>query len=242
MPNATVVQFGFKDDAQVAGSTLTFNITGVTVGNRIHAVGFCDPTAANIVGIAGTVGDVGSYIQMGSNVVDVGNDGEMGQFYRDVTATSGGAITIVLTVSASSTFKGIYFAEINNVFGVPQTASIISDPQAPGGTTDAITTGNRTPSAQPALISSVCLDVTNNRAPTFGTGYTLLGAGWQFGLGGNGATAESRRITALTALPVTYTAAGGFGGDAYMLAAAFFTEGTAPPPGNGIFFGAGTTS
>lgn len=95
-----------------------------------------------------------------------------------------------------------------------------------GTTTDSIT-GAVTNSAQPALIVASCGSNAGTApvaAPASGTGFTDLGAQWDFT--GNGTSrwirGESKRVTTATSQAITFTPTGT---DNYMTVAAAFKEG-----------------
>jgi len=78
---------------------------------------------------------------------------------------------------------------------------------SPGTGTDAITSGNTgTLSSQPRMVLGVSYSYTGTATPSTGTGYTNIGAIWNFeGAFGLCARLEHKRVTATTAVATTFT-------------------------------------
>ena len=76
----------------------------------------------------------------------------------------------------------------------------------PGTGTDGVTTGNMTPTEQPACVIGAVINAGSVATPATGTGYTSIGTAWQFGFGADLMRVEHQRVTSLSALALTGTA------------------------------------
>lgn len=83
-------------------------------------------------------------------------------------------------------------------------AALGNGQSSPGTSTDAVTTGNLTPTAEPACLIGVAL-ASGLQTPSAGSGFTTLTACWQLGTGTNLARPEHKRITSVSAVPATWT-------------------------------------
>ena len=113
----------------------------------------------------------------------------------------------------------------------PYQTSVGLDQVAPGGGTDAITSGNLTPTAQPFLLSSVSFENGGNQASLTDTGFTAGITGWNLVGAGNAdsTTSESKRVTgSLAALAATYSNATDGPTRRMLTIAASYTELNAP--------------
>ena len=122
----------------------------------------------------------------------------------------------------SYSYPAIWLKEIGGVTTTSFQVALINGQAAPGTATDAITTGNMTPTSQPALISALAgNDNGSTPAPAAGTGYTAGITSWS-----STAQSESKRITSTSAVAATFTDATYGGSDNYMTMGAIYTEAT----------------
>jgi hypothetical protein len=122
----------------------------------------------------------------------------------------------------------VWAIEISGATSASYSTQAAQQQASPGTSADAVSSGNATPTAQPALLLAIATDdSTFASAPNAGTGFTSVGAGWDFG-SGNTTRLESKRLTSTSAVPATFTATNG-GGDHAVLAVVIL-EGTSGGP------------
>lgn len=96
---------------------------------------------------------------------------------------------------------------------------------APGTGANAVSSGNVTPSGQPAAVYGIAFDLGNQATPAAGTGFTGTGAIWNYeGTATAGAQVIHKRVTATTATPATWTTDVNGGPDQYLNAAVVLLE------------------
>jgi hypothetical protein len=153
---------------------------------------------------------------------------------------SAGSTTITVTSSGGNAY-GIWAIEISGTSGLSGHASH-ADSSAPGAGTDAISSGNGTPGAQPGLMVGFCACYFYGAGgEVSGTGFTTGALGWNGG-GSSLGRSERKSYAALTAVPATFTAGVGGSGDIFSTFVAFFPDsGGGPPPAtdDAMFFGMG---
>jgi hypothetical protein len=119
-----------------------------------------------------------------------------------------GAVTVTATFSASKLGRRIGVARYTGLNGYQ--VELGQGQITPGTGTDAVTTGNLTPSAQPAALISLSNSM-NTTAPTItaGTGFTGRGtlASWD-ALAGDTSLLEDIRLTSTSNVPATATTNG----------------------------------
>ena len=136
----------------------------------------------------------------------------------DATTTANYCIFVAENVSSGSFTPSVSWGgstRINRaIFAVPvsglkaasyQTGAI-NVQASPGTGTDGVTTGNMTPTEQPACVIGGVANGGSVNTPAAGTGFTSIGTAWQFGYGTDLFRAEHQRITSTSALPLTMTA------------------------------------
>jgi hypothetical protein len=130
----------------------------------------------------------------------------------------GGLVTVTLTFPSATTVKSIWVMELRNVAGLgPHT---VNDQASSGTGSDNATSGNVTPTVQPALVVGLCMNATSNATiPSAGTGFTAGPVSWSFPA--EIARSESKRITALTPLAATFGTASSVSTETF---AAIYTE------------------
>lgn len=158
----------------------------------------------------------------------------LGLAYRENMAS--GTITVTCTFSASSTLRGIKLLEIT---GAKTSSSIDGTPAGQfqlnvGTGSDAITSGNLTTAAQPAMVVGVSMNYGNNINPAAGTGFTSTRVDWNTDVGG--CRIEYKRVTATGTQAATYT---GPSTNSWITLGAAFDEaaggGGGPRDGQGFF-------
>lgn len=108
---------------------------------------------------------------------------------------------------SSRTNRGIYAIPVSGVKAASYQTGAIATQASPGTGTDGITTGNMTPTEQPACVIGAVLNGGSISTPSAGTGFTNIGTAWAFGTGTNLFRAEHLRITSTGAVALTGTAA-----------------------------------
>lgn len=118
-----------------------------------------------------------------------------------------GSVTVTATFSGNTAFKAIQVVEVTGAKTTGSPDISAGQLQAtPGTGTDAVTTGNGTSTAQPALIVGASGNFAGNAAPAVGTGFTNGGTGTLWG-GSALVRVESKRVTATGAQAATFTTA-----------------------------------
>ena len=167
---------------------------------------------------------------IGASVAD-NNDGLTLAIFVFSNNASTTALTVTSTWATAPGFQGIWAKELTGVSSAPYQTSVGLNQVSPGGGTDAITSGNLTPTAQPFLLSSLSFEDGGNLASSAGTGFTLGTTGWSLAGSGNAnsTTSESKRVTgSLSALAATYTNATDGPTRRMLTIAASYTELNAP--------------
>lgn len=90
--------------------------------------------------------------------------------------------TTLAAVATNVDYPAIAVVEFGGLrtSGVSGATPVMVGQSNPGTGTNAITTGNITPSAQPAAIVGISIDTGNQETPAAGTGYTGLGGIWDY--------------------------------------------------------------
>ena len=194
-----------------------------TIGSTIAAVVGWDGA---VVSAAPTVTDsAGQTYTKAWQTYDSTNQQAWAGYYFENNAS---ATKLVLTAAWASnpTFTNIQYAEIGGVTATSFQVATQNVQVDPGGGTNAITTGNVTPTAQPYLAWAVDLD-TGYSGP-FGMS---VGTGWTTGVkvfDGDGTTGigltENRRGTSLSAIAGTWTDPSLGGSNPYVSGIMVFTE------------------
>ncbi len=136
----------------------------------------------------------------------------------DSTTTANYCIFVAENVSAGSytpsmswggstrTNRAIYAVPVSGLKAASYQTGAINVQASPGTGTDGITTGNMTPTEQPAIVIGGVTNGGSINTPAAGTGFTSIGTAWQFGTGTDLFRAEHLRITSTSALALTMTA------------------------------------
>lgn len=118
-----------------------------------------------------------------------------------------GTFTQTLAWGGSTrTNRGIYAVGVTGLKATSYQTGAIANQASPGTGSDGVTTGNMTPTEQPACVigAAVCSGAIST--PATGTGFTSIGTAWQFGTGTDLFRAEHQRITSTAAVALTATA------------------------------------
>ncbi len=150
---------------------------------------------------------------------------------------SAGSTTVTMS---GGTCYGVWVIEISGTSGV-NGHHAFADSSAPGAGTDAISSGNGTPGAQPGLmVGFTACYFYGAGSPSAGTGFTAGALGWSGG-GSFLGRSERKTYSALTPVSATFTAGVGGSGDIFSTFVMFFPDSGGPPPvtDNATFFGMG---
>jgi len=193
--------------------TITATLT-VTAGSSLLVFGLTDaaPTCSDGVN--------GSYGASAESVVD--NIGLFNAaFCKDGCAA--GSTTVTIDAGSGGNAYGIWVIEISGTSGLSGHAAH-ADSSAPGAGTDAISSGNGTPGAQPGIMVGFCACFFYGAgSEVAGTGFTSGALGWNGG-GSSLGRSERKAYAALTAVPATFTAGAGGSGDIFSTFVAFFPD------------------
>jgi hypothetical protein len=194
-----------------------------------------------------TVADSASHSYTFKNSIFDSNDGSTLAVFILPNNSSTTALTVTATWSVAVGYQGIWAKEITGVTISPYQTSAGQD-QCPSGCgstagtgAGAISSGNVTPTSQPALISALSNDdgggasSTANNGTQGITGWTLAGSG-----DAAAATSSSLRVTSTSAVAMTFTNATDGGTRHFLTMAQVYTEASAggPSPSQGFFIGA----
>jgi hypothetical protein len=147
---------------------------------------------------------------------------------KNVAAVTGGTLTATFGAPDFG-YAAIAYLRYTGLDTTANVQTTLGSTQNPGSaTTDAITSGNMTPTSQPAMVLGFTVDMTGNAGTiSAGTGFTSRStlANWASTLGFL-CRAEDKRITSTSAVAATFTASSGASG-AFMTFGAVFTEAAA---------------
>ena len=131
------------------------------------------------------------------------------QNFAELVAENVAAGTYTVTLSwdgSSRTGRGVYAIPISGLKTASYQTGAATTQATPGTGTDGVTTGNMTPTEQPACVIGAVINAGSVATPATGTGYTSIGTAWQFGFGADLMRVEHQRVTSLSALALTGTA------------------------------------
>lgn len=173
-------------------------------------------SAGDTIVVIGTVAQVDLTASL--NCTDGTNTYTLRQAVYDATTTANLCILVAENVAAG-TFtptlgwggstrpnRGIYAIPVSGLKAASYQIGAIAVQASPGTGSDGITTGNMTPTEQPACVIGGVANGGSVNTPAAGTGFTSIGTAWQFGYGTDLFRAEHQRITSTSALPLTMTA------------------------------------
>lgn len=186
-------------------TTLVFASQTFTAGDYV-VVGI---TYGNGSAVVESIADgTNTYVKIGSTLNDASNGQNLAVFVCKSAAA--GTFTLTVTFASSVSYRGIMYARYSGLDNAA-TPVMVSNLVVNAGTgTDAISTGNVTPAAQPAMVFAFAVeDSGGGSALTAGTGYTDRGAmsNWNSYVGYS--RYEDKRVTATTPTPGTFTASNG---------------------------------
>ena len=161
------------------------------------------------------------------------NSGVTIYLFTHVNNSSATALTATATWGSAQTYNGIWLRDITGVSTSPYQTSVALNQCSPSGCTatagtgpGAITSGNITPTSQPALISSISWDDGGNFSSTVNTSGGITGiTGWLLsGATAATTTSSSVRVTSTSTTAMTYTNATDGGTRHFITMAASYTE------------------
>jgi hypothetical protein len=156
------------------------------------------------------------------------NTGVTIYLYTHVNNSSATALTVTATWGAAETYNGIWAKDITGVSSSPYQTAGGQSQANPGTTTGLISSGNVTPTGQPALISSLSWDSAGNASSIVAGSQTAGSNGWLLS-GGTAPTGSSgsQRVTSTSAIAMTYSNSTDGGSADFVTMAAIYTEATA---------------
>ena len=184
-------------------TTITQAITH-TASTRAF-VFICFDSDTTTATVADTLGN--TYTQVGSYLTEAGSR-RMAMFSGIIT--TGGSTTITATLSVTQPNRGISVTTYSGLDTNVAQASNSGNQTSPGTGADAVTTGNMTPTGQPAILFAIGRDLTGGGALNAGTGFTSQGTQTNWDTNdGETSRIEDKRLTSTSAVAGTFTAAGG---------------------------------
>lgn len=179
--------------------TLTFTFPSLTAGSSIGVYGSCE--GSETMTCADTLN--GSYGAAVDDILDVPDGQRVTSFKFQNSAGSATPVVVTLTFSAATNFTGGFATEVGGAATASYDGHNGQVQATPTTSTDAVTSGTATPTAQPGLILSCSSNTSGAAAPSAGTGFTDHGTGW---VNAGPARLESKRYTATSAIAGTFTA------------------------------------
>lgn len=166
-----------------------------------------------------------SYTQLGTGLRDA--NGTSTHWFYAWNITGGGTNAATVTFGATRAFRGITAQEYSGIRTTSDPLvgfNIGAAQNGPGTANDAITSGNGTPTAQPALAWGATTNGgSTDVASAAGTGYGGLATSAKTNIGYSHSL-EHKRITATTATAATFTFNNAGGGSTFATIVAFFAE------------------
>lgn len=149
--------------------------------------------------------------------------GQWGMAWGVCESPATGTTPVTITFDAAADNTAVWVVEASGLgsFVTGERNGAVRD--APGTATDGVSSGNITPSTQPAMLLAICCNVSASNTPTAGTGFTSLTGVWNYGGGTPFARPEHLRLTSTSAVAATWTASNG--SNRYMTAAIVVPEG-----------------
>lgn len=209
-----------------------------TAGNLLVAVVTWDPSA-NPSAIASVTDGAGNvYTPCDSPFNDSVNSANVQAFYcsNSIALSSSNNVNFNLTLSNGA--LGLVLAEYSGINTTSPFDNMSSNvQQTPGTGASGVTTGSTANLKQPALVYALAVASGGGGTPTAEAASTSRGTGWDFGLGTQLMCFEDKRVTAISGVSSSFTAAAN---SAVMSIMLIFDEvgasggggggGTAPPP------------
>jgi hypothetical protein len=117
-----------------------------------------------------------------------------------------GTYTVTAGWSGTRATNGVFAVGISGLKSASYQTGAAITVASPGTGSDGITTGNMTPTEQPACVIGLAVTTGALATPAAGTGFTSVGTGWQFGSGTDLARLAHKQITSTADVPFTATA------------------------------------
>lgn len=169
---------------------------GVVVAVLMHNSG------GSVSGVADAMGN--TYTSAGTPLAPPGEEVYAIYYCKNVI---GGTGDITATFASTANYSGIAYVRYTGLSISDDAQGMNGSTQTASGTgTDALTSDNITPSAQPAMMFGLTVDGDGGSTISAGTGFTGRGnlSNWNSVIGFNTAF-EDRRITSLSAVAATFT-------------------------------------
>lgn len=213
-----------ETDASASSTTITSPTFGSnrTAGNMLwFVIGYTNATAEQTATYSGCLTGA---VETGHTYNATDDFGMRWGYLKNISGGSTSAGTA--TFSAACTFRSIYIREDS---GLDQSApasgtSVVQRQSNPGAGTDAISSGNLTPGAQPGTLFGFALDFSVSAPPTAGTGFNSRTGVWDYGAADPSTRPEDKAITSTSGVPATATAFTGRGGDIYYTIADYYID------------------
>jgi len=217
-------------DISTTGTTLTLAFSSnITAGSAIHCAGSWGLASGSPTCSDNVNGSYGSALSTFNN----SSATQSGTHFNKNNAGAGA--TTVSFVPPSSDFRGICIREIGGTSGLDAGSGKTNGQTTPGTGAGVIVGTSTTPSAQPGLLSAICMDIKAAHAVAAAAGFTagLSGASNQWVNIGSLAT-ESLRYTSTAAQQAKFTDSTGGSADSYITASVLYIEaGTVALAGSG---------
>lgn len=174
----------------------------ITTGEGVVVAVLMHNSGTSITGVADAMGN--TYTSAGTPLAPAGEEVYAIFYCKNVI---GGTGDITATFTDPANYSGIAYFRYTGLSASADAQGMNGSTQPASGTgTDALTSGDITPSAQPAMVFGLTVDGDGGSTITAGTGYTTRGSisNWNSVIGFTTAF-EDKRITSLSAVAATFT-------------------------------------
>lgn len=188
--------------ASLSGSTTRAVTATISAGEGVVVAVLMHNSGGSISGVSDAMGN--TYVSAGTPLAPPGEEVYAIYYCKNVL---GGTGAITATFASSANYSGIAYFRYTGLSSSADAQGMNGSTQTASGTgTDAVTSGNITPSAQPAMVFGLTVDGDGGSTLTAGTGYTTRGAvsNWDSVIGFS-TLAEDKRITSTSAVAATFT-------------------------------------
>lgn len=195
--------FVASDDAASVVASDTSAVTAtISAGEGVVVAVLMHNSGGDVTGVADAMGN--TYTSVGAPLAPAGEEVYALYYCKNVI---GGTGAIAATFDSEANYSGIAYFRFTGLSTSGDAQGMSGSTQTASGTdTDALTSGNVTPSDQPAMVFGLTVDGDGGSTIAAGTGFTDRGslANWNSVIGFNTAF-EHKRITSLSAVAATFT-------------------------------------
>lgn len=213
--------FGVASSGNGTSSTATLTLATLASSTLLVAVTNVGVAAQNpVVTVTDNINS-GAYTFLTGTADSTGGGAIFSYFLKE--NTKAGSLTATATFASTTSFRGVWIAEILDCAPSPFITGSARTVAGPGSTTDALRVPTYPLSTmQPALLVAIGQNFADNLFPFPGTGFPSGSNGWVF-LVDNSTASEYKRV-ATGSLNASFTPQGTLGGDSYGIFAIALAE------------------